>query len=111
MVNLYNDHLRVQHGGSIDGFAASVSMLPNDGIGIVILTNNGASLVNVVDYYATDIMLGGEPVDRSAQLRGSGRHTEGKTDEDVPKTTHKLSDFAGKYNHPGYGTVAITLED
>jgi len=107
---LYHDHLRVEHGGGIDGFVTSVSMLPNDGIGVVVLTNRSTNLAYAVDYYATDLMLGREPMDKSSHLRGHKGYSAGEKNENLPKTTHDLADFTGKYTHPGYGTIKISLE-
>ena len=41
----YRGHYRVEHGGNIDGFSASVSFFPSDSIGIIVLTNQNASAV------------------------------------------------------------------
>lgn len=41
MLREWQGHALVEHGGNIDGFAASVAMLPDDGLGMVLLTNVG----------------------------------------------------------------------
>jgi len=39
MIGDWQGHRMVEHGGNIDGYAAEVGMLPDDGIGFVLLTN------------------------------------------------------------------------
>ncbi|KIG17125.1 Beta-lactamase [Enhygromyxa salina] len=41
MLREWQGHRLVEHGGNIDGFSASVAMLPDDGLGVVLLTNVG----------------------------------------------------------------------
>ena len=38
-LSTWNGHKVVEHGGNIDGFAAEVALLPEDGVGFVLLTN------------------------------------------------------------------------
>ncbi|MCA9697329.1 MAG: serine hydrolase, partial [Myxococcales bacterium] len=40
MLRSWRGHGVVEHGGNIDGFAASVAMLPEEGLGMVLLTNS-----------------------------------------------------------------------
>ncbi len=42
-VREYDGQLLVEHGGNIDGFAAQVSLLPDSGLGYVLLANVGAT--------------------------------------------------------------------
>ncbi|PRP90831.1 Beta-lactamase precursor [Enhygromyxa salina] len=41
MLHEWQGQALVEHGGNIDGFAASVAMLPDEGLGMVLLTNVG----------------------------------------------------------------------
>lgn len=43
MLHKWNTHRLVEHGGNIDGFAAEVALLPDDGVGFVLLSNVTAS--------------------------------------------------------------------
>ena len=48
----YKSHYRVEHGGNIDGFSASVAFYPSDSIGIVVLANqNGSAVPGLVRKY------------------------------------------------------------
>ena len=39
MLREWNGHQLVEHGGNIDGFGAAVGLLPDEGLGLVLLTN------------------------------------------------------------------------
>ncbi|MFH7028449.1 MAG: serine hydrolase [Heteroscytonema crispum UTEX LB 1556] len=55
----YRGHHLIQHSGNIDGFSARTTLLPQDNIGIVVLTNNnGNPVINTVTYYVCDRLLG-----------------------------------------------------
>lgn len=43
MLGSWQGHRMVEHGGNIDGYAAEVGMLPDDGLGFVMLTNISAT--------------------------------------------------------------------
>ena len=48
-IESYRGKKRVHHGGNIDGFSAQVSLLPADGIGVVVLTNlDGTPLPDIL---------------------------------------------------------------
>jgi len=63
-ITSYRGHLRVEHGGNIDGFTADVALYPLDSVGIVVLTNmENTSLNSIVRNYAIDRLLGLEEKD------------------------------------------------
>jgi hypothetical protein len=122
MITSYRGHLRVEHGGNIDGFSASVCFLPRDSIGIVVLTNmNATTFPSVARNYAIDKILGLSEIDWNTRLIGDmkkakemAKEQEGKKDPNRVEGTepsHELKAYVGKYEHPAYGTVEITLVD
>ena len=119
-IDTYRGHQRVEHGGNIDGFSALVSLFPKDGIGFVVLTNkNGTGLPDLIVQTAADRIFGLEAVDwigDAAKKMAQGAEAEKKAEE--KKTTrrrlgtvpsHKLDEYAGDYNHPGYGDLKVSL--
>ena len=121
MITSYKGHLRVEHGGNIDGFSASVCLLPKDSAGIVVLTNmNATPFTSVVRNYTIDRITGLSETDWNKKLleqikkaKDSQKENEGKPDPNrVEGTTpsHKLSDYAGKYTHPAYGEIEVTVK-
>jgi len=121
MVDNYRGHGRVHHGGNIDGFSAMVSLLPNDGLGFVVLTNkNGTGLSELLIRTAADRILGLEAVDwigdaakRLAEGEAVGKKAEEKkATRRRPGTSpaHKLDEYGGDYTHLGYGDLKVTLK-
>jgi len=117
MITSYRGHLRIEHGGNIDGFSASVCLLPRDSAGIVVLTNmDGTNLPSVVRNYSIDKILDLNEIDWSARLlkdvnkmKDELKKSEEKKEE-VSETTpsHPIKDYVGKFEHPAYGTIEIT---
>lgn len=121
VVTNYRGHLLLQHGGGIDGFTAYVSLMPRDNIGIVILTNlGGTSLPPIIANNAYDRLLGLTQIPwdkRIREVRDKAREAAKKAKKEKDKDrklntkpSHSLEDYAGDYEHPGYGVVSITKE-
>jgi CubicO group peptidase (beta-lactamase class C family) len=118
-VESYRGHVRVHHGGSIDGFISMVTFVPREGIGVVALANlGGTGLPEVVARQAIDRLLGLPAIDWSARLlqrRDAARKVEkaGKAkgaEERKPGTrpAHALEEYTGDYEHPAYGVVSVS---
>ena len=119
MITSYRGHLRVEHGGNIDGFSASVCVMPRDGIGIVVLTNmNGTALTGVIRNYIVDKMLDLEVHDWNTELleqRNKAREASllaTEEEEDLARVngtapSHAPADYVGLYRHPGYGQIEV----
>jgi CubicO group peptidase (beta-lactamase class C family) len=120
LIGRYRDHRLLEHGGGIDGFATECMLLPDDGIGVAVMTNNSPSLMApVVAYRVLDELLGLEPLDWFSDfkarfdtiLAGVGEARAARrvvADAPLPRP---LEAYAGEYEHPGYGTLTITLEE
>jgi hypothetical protein len=121
-VDVYRGHRRVQHGGNIDGFSAMVTLLPDDGFGCCVLANlDGTPLPEMVARQLGDRLLGLPPQDwkteslaRRQQAEGMAKKgKEGKALERRPDAppSRALAEFAGNYEHPGYGACRVELRD
>ncbi|UCC73781.1 MAG: serine hydrolase [Gemmatimonadota bacterium] len=121
-VTSYRGHKVVQHGGGIDGFIALLSFMPRDRIGMIILTNQGADnpVPTIVARRVYDQLLGLEPVDWAGRVKeeqarareveeGSGG-SEADQRVEGTSTSHDLSEYVGTFEHPGYGTVGVSLD-
>lgn len=116
----YRGHERVFHGGNIDGFSALVAMLPQDNIGMIVLTNlDGTPAPSIIALYAADLLLGLEPVDWSGKVKTEmelAKEAQKKAGPQEPerkpgtKPSHKLADYAGIYENPGYGDFKIDFD-
>lgn len=121
-ITAYRGHPLVSHGGAIMGFSAQVSMLPRDGIGVVLLNNlEDAALNGPLAYNIFDRLLGLEPVKwmqrvRDDAARSAADAAQAKLEKDKDRKpgtspSHPLADFAGLYEHPAYGTVEVSITD
>jgi CubicO group peptidase (beta-lactamase class C family) len=121
VIQTYRGSYRVQHGGNIDGFSALVTLFPRDGLGVVVLTNmNGTSLPGLVTNHVADRMLELETRDwiaealtqrqtaRAAQAGARQRLAEERQSRTRP--SFPLADYAGEYEHPGYGVLRIDVD-
>jgi CubicO group peptidase (beta-lactamase class C family) len=119
-VTSYRGHKFVHHGGNIDGFSALVAFLPQDNVGLVILTNqNNSPLPEIAAYRVWDTLLGLDPIDWTARIKQQIALT--KASEEAAKQkgyttqrtgthpSHDLAEYAGEYEHPGYGIVKIAV--
>jgi CubicO group peptidase (beta-lactamase class C family) len=117
----YRGRKVVQHGGNIDGMHALVGMLPEEKLGLVVLTNlSGNALTYALMYRVFDAYLGGAPTDWSARYRqrsDSTRAVAAKQREDLMKSrvagtkpSLALAAYAGTYRNEMYGDAEVKLE-
>lgn len=62
----YHGKMRVGHTGGYDGMITAVTMIPQEKLGVVVLTNGTKSPIMAATYYALDQFLGVETTDWSA---------------------------------------------
>jgi hypothetical protein len=123
MVDTYRGHRSVGHGGGIDGFTSETSLFPDDGMGIVVLTNKeGSPLPDLIVHHAADRLLGLEPIDWLAEGLDQNKKREDARKEEAKKKketwrrygthpAHPLEEYSGEYEHPAYGPLRIELRD
>lgn len=121
LVQDYRNHKLVWHNGGIDGFYALVCLMPEDKIGVVVLTNlnHGQHMgAEAIAYRVFDDLLKLKPIDwndrlfKAAQSAKKITKEHGKKKEDPckvknTKPSHPLEDYVGEYENPGYGVVKI----
>ena len=118
-LDTYRGHLRVSHGGGIDGFSTSVMLFPDDDIGIVSFDNRAGGIGGTINQTAVDLLLDLKPEDhlgkalqnrkRQQAIAGEARERAGKQKIDGTQPSHELKDYAGDYFNPGYGSLAVGL--
>ncbi len=118
----YRGHYLVHHGGNIDGFTALVTFMPQDNIGMIILSNQNASQVpTVVSYDVYDRLLGLDQIDWTKRMKTRGERGRAGTEEakqkgytaQVPGThpSHDLAGYTGEYQSPAYGLASVAVEN
>ncbi len=120
-ISSYRGHRAVIHGGGIDGFISQMSWLPDDRIGVVVLTNQGVNngIPTLVVKAVYDRILGLPPIDWAAKQREVDRVVAKQVADAGAKVvaerkpgtspSRPLSGFAGSYSHPGYGTLVVRM--
>jgi CubicO group peptidase (beta-lactamase class C family) len=120
MVHHYRGFTVVHHGGNIDGFSSLAAFMPDTGFGVVVLTNKGKSfLPYAAAFHVFDRLMGVQPESWNERfkeiLKQLVNNQAGEKDENPRKPgtspSHPLTDYAGKFYHPGYGFSWITLEN
>jgi hypothetical protein len=116
----YRGERTVSHTGSQPGWGSMMSLLPDHGIGVVVLTNRDASPVReLLIYEIFDRLRGREPVDwigRFKAGRAKGLASELEQDRRRAEATSSvaparpLASCAGTYVHPAYGEMQIAEE-
>jgi CubicO group peptidase (beta-lactamase class C family) len=121
-LNDYGGRLVVHHGGNIDGMSALVAMMPEEQLGIVILTNmNGTALPHVLAHTLWDLHLRTPGAkDWSAEMRSvtaqqiaRGREAERKLEAQRVANTRPslgLEQYAGVYVDSLYGDVRVRAD-
>jgi CubicO group peptidase (beta-lactamase class C family) len=114
-IDSYRGMTRIAHGGNLNGFSSRVTLFPEKNLGIVALSNLGASpLPGHVSLDMVDHLLGLEPANWSARNLARRNPTNTSTMPSVPQVTatspsRPLAAFVGRYNHKGYGDMIVSL--
>jgi CubicO group peptidase (beta-lactamase class C family) len=117
----FRGHHMVWHNGGIDGFHSLLTMLPEDKVGVVILSNISSNVsLEAIAYSAFDRLLGltQDPwIDRYKAAREKmkkedeeAKKKEHPTAKSGTQPSHSLADFAGEYTNPAYGMVKIVQQ-
>jgi CubicO group peptidase (beta-lactamase class C family) len=110
---------QVGHGGNIDGMSAMVGFLPDDGIGVVVLTNMNQNVGTVPLMNSLfDRALGVEPKDWIGEFKHreerlmAAMQAQGPPAAPTPGTRPSLplEQYTGTYRHSLYGTASVRLE-
>ncbi|HEX8284064.1 MAG TPA: serine hydrolase [Pyrinomonadaceae bacterium] len=117
----YRGRKVVTHSGGLDGMTSRVALLPEENLGVVVLTNSETPLQTFLWYKVFDVFTGAPPRDWSADYLARARvarerdEAEAKKLEDarVPgtKPSLPLGSYAGTYGGQMYGDAKVTEEN
>jgi len=118
----YHGRKLVGHTGGVGGFVSRVMLVPEESLGVVILTNaeeGGAFdsiLYHVLDYYfhlpATDWVGAFKAVRDKQEKDAAGTMEKAQRARDAnSKPSLPLEKYSGVYNDPWYGPITIRLEN
>jgi CubicO group peptidase (beta-lactamase class C family) len=119
VISSYRGHPLWWHNGGIDGFYALLTLLPDENVGMVILTNllEDDPVPEIVSYHIYDHLLGLNSIDWAKRFQDTDAKEKSAEEEErktelaghKPNThaSHELKDYAGRYENPGYGVITI----
>jgi len=119
----YRGHLVTYHGGSISNAYSQVAFLPQQQVGVITFVIGGhcQHLRDTLVWNVFDRFLGLEPVAWDARwqevtgklkkAQAEARSRAGTQQVPGTRAAHALADYAGRYEHPLYGPLSITLHD
>jgi CubicO group peptidase (beta-lactamase class C family) len=117
----YRGHKLVHHTGGLAGMTAKTTLVPDQRLGIVILTNGESSLYEALTYQLLDHFFGARPRDWVAAFQAAARRERAGADSQLGivkrmrDTTSRpslpLARYGGRYNDELYGDATIDLED
>ncbi len=117
----YKGRKIVTHGGGYDGMFSRVTMVPEENLGIVILTNGMTSVQTALTYRLLDDYLGADGRDwvavyleraknaREREIRKWADREASRVEGTSPSKA--LADYTGTYGGDMYGDGRITLAD
>jgi CubicO group peptidase (beta-lactamase class C family) len=118
----YHGHRLVGHTGGVGGFVSRVMLVPEENLGVVILTNaEETGAFDSILYYVLDHYLQVQPTD----WIGAFKSLKDQEEKDAAETMKKaegaravnsklslpLEKYAGTYNDAWYGPITIRLEN
>lgn len=109
------------HGGGYDGMFSRVALVPEENLGLVILTNSNTNLPVALTYRILDAYLGGAERDWSEEFlerskRGRERSEEERVEFESARVANTrpslpLEAYTGSYGGPMYGDATVALAD
>jgi hypothetical protein len=119
----YRGRKVVEHGGAIDGMRAQIALIPEEKLGLVVLSNmNGSGLPTALMYRIFDAFLGAPALGAPARDWSADLLKTSKTLEQAAKAAEKkqeaervagtnpsvaLDKYAGTYRNDLYGDVKV----
>ncbi len=111
--------LRVAHSGAIDGMITQLALVPDENLGVVVLTNGLRSPITAATNYALELFMGIAPRDWSAELLERAKGLQ-QADTRISERKEKrvmgtspslpLKEYAGTYNSDIHGKIMVILD-
>ena len=110
----YRGRLLVMHDGGMDGMLSQLGMLPEEHLGVIILTNyDDQTLFQALLFRVLDLYLGAPVTDWSQVYIERDRGSPPEAEAAAIAGTHPsldLAGYAGRYTNSLYGTAAVTVD-
>jgi CubicO group peptidase (beta-lactamase class C family) len=117
----YEGRKMVSHGGGYDGMYSRVTMIPEEHLAVVVLTNSMTGISTPITMKALDVLLGAGERDwsqealpkakKSADARKQRVNKKVAAREVGTKPTLPLEAYTGNYYDPMYGAAKVVIEE
>ncbi len=114
----HHGHKVVAHGGGYDGMVSRSALVPDQQLGVIVVTNSNTILSYAATYRILDVFLGVKNLtDWSALFKSLAKREEpdhdnalnGVTRIENTHPTHDLAKYAGTYRDDMYGDLTLKL--
>ena len=121
--NVWDYHGRkvVSHGGGLDGMISRTALMPQENLGLVILTNSENPVPTILQHKIFDVFLGVPRRDWNAEYlerekQGKVREAEARKKIEASRVANTkpslaMKDYAGTYTGDLYGDAVISEEN
>ena len=120
--NTYHGDRLMWHGRGWNGWGSLMTLVPDAGIGVAVLTNRSPSAVpQILTWYIVDRLRRREPVDwfaRFHKMRDDfiahipvDKEAREKARHKDTRPAHALSAYVADYAHPAYGVMSIRMQE
>ncbi len=119
-IRTYRGRQVVTHTGGLPGFISRVTMLPNERLGIAVVTNMESSAMEPITWQIVDHVLGASHDWRGAYREAARAAEAGTAAADAAAAAARdstkgpvlpLASYAGRYEDAWYGDIALTVEN
>ena len=117
----YRGHKLVSHTGGLAGMTSRTTLVPDQRLGIIVLTNGESNMYEAVTYELLDHFFGARPTDWVAAFQVAAQQEQASADSQVAVLRHArdttsrpslpLARYAGRYSDALYGDATIALEN
>lgn len=117
----YHGRKMIDHSGGLDGMISQTGMIPEENLGVVILSNSESSLPAIMMNKVIDVFLGVPKRDWNAEFlarskQGKAMSKKAEQDEEAARAKDTkpsliLSQYAGVYGGQMYGEARVTEEN
>jgi hypothetical protein len=114
VISKYKERTLLSHGGGTAGFTADLSLLPDDRIGVAVLTNaqNAAAFTSAVRWRGIELALS-EPMEMDSKARARIEQAQQllreKTSGAARVTARAAASRLGRYVNPALGRVELNF--
>lgn len=116
VLGTYRGHHMLSHNGGTFGFSSEVAMLPDDGLGVVVLTNGGDAdiLTYAIQFHLFDLLFG-QPATLDETVMVALDAMTQQVAELQSQLGHidpaAVTPYLGNYTNPDLGEVTVMLRD